>query len=201
MLRVVAVLLVVGVIILVDGDATLLVPVRPGAPGVAVGIRLGLGQWPPGAGALWVNAGHLAAGVSQECAALTAVGLAVACGLARCLSHAGETGLAARPAVLGGAAAATFLPPRWVVFARPDAGWTDAHLRWAVVLCVATAAVVYTLLDPARGPACRSSSSSGASSVRLISTASCRAARACPWCPAARSASPVLRSTVTWPAR
>jgi hypothetical protein len=86
------------------------------------------------------------AALTLECAALTASGLAVASGIA-CWSDTREAGLAAGPAV-GRAAALAILLPRWTMYATPDADWTQAHLRRAV-LGAATAVLVQTLRDPA----------------------------------------------------
>jgi hypothetical protein len=52
--------------------------------------------------------------------------------------------------VLGAAAFAALLPPRWAMFATPDANWRAAHLRWAAVLGVAIVVLALTMRDPAR---------------------------------------------------
>ena len=129
LLRVVAVLLVTGVVNLVDDDAANVLAAVPTRLAWRSGPRLGLAALAvtvPWCGALlWVRPGDPAAAITLECAALTAFGLAVAGGIA--------------------------LPPRWAMFAAPDGAWWDAHLRWTAVLAVATAVLVGTLRDPAAG--------------------------------------------------
>jgi hypothetical protein len=154
LLRVVAVLLVAGVVNLVDDDAANLLAAVPTRLAWRSGSRLGLAALAvavPWCGALlWVHPGDPASALTLECAALTAFGLAVAGGVAR-WSDAREASLAAGPAVLAAAGAAAALPPRWAVFAGPDGAWWDAHLRWTAVLAVAAAVLVGTLRDPAAG--------------------------------------------------
>jgi hypothetical protein len=88
--------------------------------------------------------------LTVECAAITAVGLAVASAIAR-WSNAREAGLAAGPAILGAAVFAALLPGRWAMFATPGGdAWRDAHLRWAAVLALASAVLFLTLRDPAQ---------------------------------------------------
>jgi hypothetical protein len=153
LLRVVAVLLVVSVVGLVDDDAATVLAAVPVPLGWRCGVRFGLAAAavaaPWAAALLWVRPGQLTAALTLECAAITAFGLAVASGIAR-WSDAREASLAAGPAVLGAAVAATLLPPRWAIFVPPDGDWADAHLRWAAVLGVALAVLVRTLRDPAR---------------------------------------------------
>ena len=154
LLRVVAVLLVTGVVNLVDDDAANVLAAVPTRLAWRSGPRLGLAALAvtvPWCGALlWVRPGDPAAAITLECAALTAFGLAVAGGIAR-WSDAREASLVAGPAVLAAAGAAAALPPRWAMFAAPDGAWWDAHLRWTAVLAVATAVLVGTLRDPAAG--------------------------------------------------
>lgn len=153
LLRVVAVLLVVSVTPLVDDDAATVLAAVPVPVRWRYGIRFGLAAAavaaPWSAALLWVRPGPLTAALTLECAAITALGLAVAGGVAR-WSDAREASLAAGPAVLGAAIAATLLPPRWAMFTPPDGDWADAHLRWAVVFGVAAAVLVRTLRDPGR---------------------------------------------------
>jgi len=152
-LRVVALVLVIGVVNLVDDDAaTVLAPVPVPLAwrrGVRVALAAGAVAAPWAAALLWVSPGPLTAALTLECAALAAFGLAVAGGVAR-WSDAREAGLAAGPAVLAAGIAALLLPARWAMLARPDADWRDAHLRWAAVLLIALAVLVHTLRDPAR---------------------------------------------------
>jgi fluoroquinolone transport system permease protein len=153
LLRIVALLLVTGVVGLVDDDAANLLASVPVPLAWRTGLRFGLAATAvaaPWAGALlWVRPGHPAAALTLECAAITAFGLAVASGIAR-WSNAREAGLAAGPAVLAAAVFAVLLPPRWALFAPPGDAWRDAHVRWAAVLCVAMAVLLLTLRDPAR---------------------------------------------------
>lgn len=153
LLRIVAVLLVISMVNLVDDDAANLLAPVPVTLAWRHGVRFGLAAAamaaPWAAALLWVRPGWLAAALTLECAALAAFGLAMASGIAR-WSDAREAGLAAGPVVLGAAISAILLPPRWAMFARPDADWWDAHLRWAAVLGAATAVLVLSLRDPAR---------------------------------------------------
>ena len=88
--------------------------------------------------------------LTVECAAIMAVGLAVASAIAR-WSNAREAGLAAGSAILGAAVFAALLPGRWAMFATPGGdAWRDAHLRWAAVLALASAVLFLTLRDPAQ---------------------------------------------------
>jgi hypothetical protein len=152
LLRVVAVLLVISVVNIVDDDAANLLAPVPVTLAWRSGVRFGLAAAavaaPWAAALLWVRPGRLSAPLTLECAALAAFGLAVASGIVR-WSEAREAGLAAGPAVLGAAISAILLPPRWTMFAGPDADWWDAHLRWAAVLGVATAVLILSLRDPA----------------------------------------------------
>jgi hypothetical protein len=152
LLRVVAVLLVVGVVNLVDDDAAGLLAPVPVPLAWRRAVRLGLAvaavAAPWAAALLWVRPGHLTAGLTLECAAITGIGLAMASGIAR-WSTAREAGLVAGPAVVGTAVVAVLLPPRWALYAAPGDGWNDAHLRWAAVLGLTTAGLALTLRDPA----------------------------------------------------
>ena len=154
LLRVVAVILVAGAVYLVDDDAAGLLAPVPVPPAWRHALRLGLVvaavATPWLAALLWVRPGPLTAALTLECATTTAVGLAVASGVAR-WSNAAEAGLAAGPVVVGAAAAAVLLPPSWALYAPPGVGWRDAHLRWAALLGLATAAFAISLRDPARG--------------------------------------------------
>jgi fluoroquinolone transport system permease protein len=154
LLRVVAVLLVVGAVNLVDDAAANLLASAPLPLAWRRGTRLTLAAVavavPWSAALLWLRPGPAAAAVALECAALTAFGLAVAAGVAR-WSEAREAGLAAGPAVVASAAAAAALPSRWAMFPLPDGAWRDAHLRWAVVLAAALTVLLVTLRDPAAG--------------------------------------------------
>ena len=154
LLRIVAVLLAVGAVNLVDDSAANLLAPVPVPLAWRSGFRFGLaaatvaGPW--AAALWWVKPGRPAAMLTLECAAITAVGLAVASGLARWWSSR-EAGLAAAPAVLGAAVFVTLLPPRWSMFAAPgDDAWRDAHLRWAAVLALASAVSFVTVRDPAQ---------------------------------------------------
>jgi hypothetical protein len=152
LLRVVAVLLVVGAVNLVDDDAANVLAAAPVPLAWRGGTRMTLAAAavavPWSAALLWLRPGPDAAAVTLECAALTAFGLAVAAGTAR-WSEAREAGLAAAPAVLASSAAAAALPSRWAMFPLPDGPWRDAHLRWAVVLAAALILLLLTLRDPA----------------------------------------------------
>jgi fluoroquinolone transport system permease protein len=153
LLRVVAVLLVTSVVGLLDDAAANVLAAVPVPLAWRVGVRCCLAvvavAAPWAAALLWVRPGHSAAGLTLECAALSTFGLAVASGIARWWDPR-DAGLAAGPAVLGTAGFAALLPPRWAMFAPPGGGWVEAHVRWAVVLAVASVVLVLTLRDPAR---------------------------------------------------
>jgi len=158
LLRVVALLLALGVVSLLDDAAAdVLAPAplplawRRGARLVLAAIAVAV---PWIVALLWVRPGQYGASVAAltlECAAVTAVGLAVASGVAR-WSDAVDPGLAAGPALIGAVLLALALPERWALLASPGAGWRDAHLRWAVLLGTALAAVAWSLRDPAGRP-------------------------------------------------
>jgi hypothetical protein len=154
LLRIVAVLLAMGVVNLVDDPAANLLAAVPMPLAWRRGFRAGLAAAavaaPWAAALLWVHPGRIAAMLTLECAAITAVGLAVASGLARWWS-AREAGLAAGPAVLGTAVFTALLPGRWAMFTTPGSDtWNETHLRWAAVLGLASAMLLVTLRDPAQ---------------------------------------------------
>jgi hypothetical protein len=155
LLRVVAVLLATSVVALADDAAANQLAAVPVPLAWRYGVRCGLAAlavavaW---AGALlWVRPGGLAAALSLECAALTAVALAVAGGVAR-WSGAPDASVVAGPAVFGAAVLALVLPGGWALYATPGDGWAAAHVRWAAVLAVALALLVRTVRDPAHHP-------------------------------------------------
>jgi fluoroquinolone transport system permease protein len=154
LLRVVAVVLATGVVALVDDAAANVLASAPVALAWRSGVRFAAAAAavavPWSVALLWVRPGHLAAGLTLECAALTAVALAVAGGVAR-WSDTREPSVAAGPAVLGAVAFGALLPSRWAMFATPGSGWVAAHARWAVVLGVAVAVLLVTVRDPAAG--------------------------------------------------
>jgi hypothetical protein len=81
-------------------------------------------------------------------AALAAVALAVAGGLARWRDQP-EPGLLVGPILLG---AGLFIPqlPRQVALAvLPGPDWTAAHLRWSVLLAVTAGVLAASWRDPA----------------------------------------------------
>jgi hypothetical protein len=154
LLRVVAVVLATSVVALVDDAAANVLEPTPVPLVWRLGVRLAVAAAavasPWVLALVWVDPAQLTAALSLECAALTVVALATAAAVAR-WSGALEPSIAAGPAVLGGAAFAALLPPRWALFAPPDDGWRGAHGRWAVVLAVAVAVLVFATRDPAAG--------------------------------------------------
>jgi hypothetical protein len=153
LLRVVAVLLATSVVALADDDAANQLAAVPVPLAWRYGVRCGVAALAvavPWAGALlWVRPGDLAAALSLECAALTAVALAVAGGVAR-WSGARDTSVAAGPTVFAAAILASVLPSGWALYATPGDGWAAGHLRWACVLAGALTMLVLTVGDPAR---------------------------------------------------
>lgn len=161
LLRVVAILLTTTVVAVADDPAANVLAPVPVTIAWRYGLRYGLAAAavavPWTAALLWVRPGHLAPELTLECAALTAVALAVASGVAR-WSAARDPSVAAGPAVFGAAALAALLPPRWAMYAAPGEQWRDAHARWAAVLGVALAVLLVALRDPARRrPTCLAS--------------------------------------------
>jgi fluoroquinolone transport system permease protein len=153
LLRVVAVLLATSVVALADDAAENQLAAAPVPLAWRYGVRCGVATLAvaiPWAGALlWVRPGDLAAALSLECAALTAVALAVAGGVAR-WSGARDASIAAGPAVFAAAILASVLPSSWALYATPGHGWAAAHLRWAGVLTGALALLLPTVGDPAQ---------------------------------------------------
>ena len=141
LLRIIVVLVVTSVVYLVDDAAANVLAPVPLPLAWRYGVRFGLAAaavaLPWVAALLWVNPGHLAAGLTLECVAMTTFALAVASGIAR-WSDTHDAGAAAGPAVLSTAVLADFLPPRWAMFAPPGDGWRDAHLRWTAELGLRT---------------------------------------------------------------
>jgi hypothetical protein len=152
LLRVVAVVLATGVVALVDDAAANVLAPAPVTLAWRSGVRFATAALavavPWSVALLWVRPGYLAAGLTLECAALTAVALTVTVGVAR-WSDAREPSVVAGPAVLGAAAFGALLPQRWAMFATPGSGWAVAHARWAVVLVVAVALLAVLVRDPA----------------------------------------------------
>jgi hypothetical protein len=107
----------------------------------------------------WVVQGAGAAvpvgALSVEAAAVLAVGLALAGGLAR-WRDLDDPGVVAGPAVLCLGLLAWQLPPRVALLVLPGPQWTAAHARWAAVLGAALVVAVLSVRDPAR-PSLRSS--------------------------------------------
>jgi hypothetical protein len=155
LLRVVAVLLATSVVALADDPAANQLAAAPVPLAGRYGVRCGVAALAvavPWAGALlWVRPGGLAAALTLECVALTAVALAVAGGVAR-WSSAPDASVAAGPAVFAAAILGLVLPRDWALYATPGDGWTIAHMRWAAVLAVALALLVRTVRDPAHRP-------------------------------------------------
>ena len=84
------------------------------------------------------------------CTVATVLGSLIALALVR-WREVDEPGAVTAPLVL---ALGLLLPrlPRWAALAtEPGPGWTDAHLRWAVVLVLAVAAGAAAVSDPGRG--------------------------------------------------
>ncbi len=151
LLRIIAVLLAVTAVSLVDDAAAdVLEPVpvtlawrrgaRLGAAAVAVAVPWSIAL-------LWLRPEHAVA-LTLECAAITACALAVTAGVAH-WSDAPNASLTAAPAVTGAVVVTVLLPPRWALVVPPGDAWRDAHVRWAMLLAVALAAIAVTLQDPA----------------------------------------------------
>ena len=168
-IRVAAVLLCLGAVFVLDDDAG--ATVEPAVASLAVrrGIRLALTvpvAWAAWGAALW-TASRLAAsgrgtaavvprslpvaGLMLEAAALLAVTLAAAAVATRSVGH-GRGGVAGGPAVLGFVLAMVSIGRYWPLFpaANSEPAWVAAHVRWAVILAVASTVLVLFTLDPAR---------------------------------------------------
>lgn len=105
----------------------------------------------------WVSAraeGLPVAGLTVEFAAVLAVSLAAAAGIARWTDNR-DPGVLAAPVTLGLLLAITRLPQRWTLLAGPGPAWAAAHQRWAVVLAAAVLVLLWCNLDPARTPPVR----------------------------------------------
>jgi len=154
-LRVVAVLLATTVVTLVDDAAQNILASSPTPLVWRTGGRLALAAsavavaW--AVALFWVRPGDLTAALTLEAAALTALALAVASGVARWVG-ARDASYAAGPAVAGAVLAALVLPPRWALIVPPGESWRDAHLRWAALLVIALAVIAVALRDPAGRP-------------------------------------------------
>lgn len=89
-----------------------------------------------------------AAGLSLEAMTLAAVVLAVAGGLARWRGIT-DPGTVTAPAMLALGLLLPQLPGRVALVILPGPGWDSAHVRWALLLAVAFAALTLSLRDPA----------------------------------------------------
>jgi hypothetical protein len=155
LLRAVALLLVLGVVSLLDDAAAGLLGAAPRSLPWRGAVRVALAAAAvalPWCGALlWVRPeryGVPPAGLTLECAALTAFGLAVAAGVGR-WSDTGDPGLAAGPALFGGALVASALPPSLSLYTLPGDGWNAAHQRWFGLLVLCLVVLGVALRDPA----------------------------------------------------
>lgn len=148
--RVIGVLLVVGVLPLLDDPSTrqvasvpLLFWVRE-APRLITMVVLVLVP-------VWVLA--LATGLPASAVLLeTGCILALATGAALLMRRAtdqGEPSTVVSVGVLVLPAAMYLLPARFAFYASPGPSWTDAHVRWAVLLGIGLLLVAYALRDPA----------------------------------------------------
>lgn len=106
----------------------------------------------PWAGAWWRAESHGTdlpwAGLTLEVAALLALALATAAGVTR-WSGATDAGVATTPMVFVVVLGAFQLPPRFALYGNPGPGWDDAHVRWSVLLAVATLLLLWCARDPA----------------------------------------------------
>lgn len=87
--------------------------------------------------------------LSLEFAALLALALAAAAGLAR-WADAREPGLLAVPFIAGLLLATFRLPERWALIVPPGPAWEAAHERWLLLLAAALLVQLACNRDPAR---------------------------------------------------
>jgi hypothetical protein len=87
-------------------------------------------------------------GLTLELAALVMLGLAAAAALDR-WSGVPDPGVGASPLVFGSALLASRLPERWALVVPPGPAWTDAHVRWAVLLACSVLVLGWLTRDPA----------------------------------------------------
>jgi hypothetical protein len=155
-LRIVALLLAVGVGFALDDQTRPTVAAVPTPLWWRIVVRL-IGVAAPAtlawcASLAWVGwrvHGDLpAATLTLEAAALAALVLAVAGGLARWRSTS-EPGAVTAPAMLALGLILPQLPRRVALVVPPGPAWDPAHVRWAVLLTIAVAVLALSLRDPA----------------------------------------------------
>jgi hypothetical protein len=156
LLRVVALLLAVALAFaLDDGTRTTLASV-PTPQWWRGGVRLLVAGLPAavvwGGALAWVqhrSGGSVPAGaVTLELAALVAVALAGAGGLARWRDQP-EPGLLVAPILVGAGLLLTQLPRQVALAVQPGPDWAAAHLRWSTLLAAAVAVLLLAVRDPA----------------------------------------------------
>jgi hypothetical protein len=156
LLRVVALLLAVALAFALDDRTRATLAAAPTPQWWRSGVRLLVAGLPAAlvwAGALaWVEhrSGGAAPGgaLTLEMAALAAVALAVAGGLARWRDQP-EPGLLVAPTLLGAGLLIPQLPRQVALTVLPGPDWAAAHLRWSVLLAVTAAVLAASWRDPA----------------------------------------------------
>jgi hypothetical protein len=156
LLRVVALLLGVALAFALDDRSRATLAAVPTPQWWRGGVRLLVAGLPAAlawAGALaWVE--HRTAGavpgaaLTLEMAALAAVALAVAGGLARWRDQP-EPGLLVGPILLGAGLLVPQLPRQVALAVLPGPDWAAAHQRWSVLLAVTAAVLATSWRDPA----------------------------------------------------
>ncbi len=88
--------------------------------------------------------------LTLEMVAMMMAGLAIAALATRWVSE-GLGGVAAGPTLVVLLGAALFLPHRWTLFPGTveDPQWAAAHVRWAIIVVLATLLLAYSSRDPA----------------------------------------------------
>lgn len=108
-------------------------------------------------GVAWVDPrapGLPVAGLTVEFAALLALALVSAAGIAR-WTDTREPGIVAAPLTLGLMLAVARLPERWALLVGPGPAWEDAHQRWTLLAVAAVGLLLWCGRDPARRPPVR----------------------------------------------
>ncbi len=100
----------------------------------------------------WLGAEPPVAGLTLELAALLALSVACAAGIAH-RGHPENSGVLATPLVVGIVLAAFRLPQKWALLVSPGPAWEAAHQRWAVLLTLSVAVVLLCNRDPAAADA------------------------------------------------
>lgn len=162
LLRVVALLLAAALAFALDDRTRATLAAVPTPQWWRSGVRLLVAGLPAafvwGGALAWVE--HRSAGavpgpaLTLEMAALAAVALAVAGGLARWRDQP-EPGLFVGPILLAAGLLIPRLPRQVALAVLPGPDWAAAHLRWSVLLAVTTAVLAASWRDPAAQPPLR----------------------------------------------